>query len=95
MEFSKKDIYDKKIKEHVKQILLICEQERLPVFMTFAVSDTGSETTYVNEMVSAGAAGIELSNDQLYNHVLVTNGFRVLPPVKNVLDIEEEMEVLE
>ena len=35
--FYKKDIYESKIKDYVKKIMLMCDEYEIPMFMTFAV----------------------------------------------------------
>ena len=91
-EYNKEKEYDTRIKEYVKTILLICEQEKIPVFMSFAVANENNETTYVNEMVSAGFENVVLYDDHIARHALVVNGFDVTPRVIRPV-IEEEREV--
>lgn len=77
--FSKRDIYDTKIKDHVKRILLMCDEYNIPMFMTFAVENNPQNTTYVSEMRSAAACDLVLTNDRLVKHALVMNDFEVIP----------------
>lgn len=58
--------------------------------MTFAVADDGEKTIYKNEMLSAKALDQDLSNDQIVKHALVTDGFDVVPEVKDPVYIEDE-----
>ena len=86
--FYKKDIYESKIKDYVKKIMLMCDEYEIPMFMTFAVENTPNETVYVNEMRSAAACDALLTNDRLVKHALVMNDFEVVPKVS--LPVYEE-----
>ena len=94
MEFNKKEEYERHIKDNVKQILLACDHYHIPVFMSFAMANKNGETTYENEMLSAAAEGVVLSDDRLVKHALVMDGFSVVPRI-TIPSIEEEMEVVE
>lgn len=90
MSYSEKEIYENKIHDCVRKILVVCAEHKIPVFMTFAVADDGEKTIYKNEMLSAKALDQDLSNDQIAKHALVTDGFDVVPEVKDPVYIEDE-----
>lgn len=77
--FSKKTVYNDKIKTYVKKIRLVCDEYKIPMFMTFAVENTPKGTKYVTEMHSAAACNTELTNDRLVKHALVMSDFEVVP----------------
>ena len=89
--YSKKAIYNSKIKPLVKKIQLACDEYKLPMFMTFAVENTPNHTVYVNEMHSAAACETVLTNDRLVKHALILNDFEVVPAIHKPL-YEEELE---
>ena len=60
-------------------------------FYDFA--DDGEKTIYKNEMLSAKALDQDLSNDQIVKHALVTDGFDVVPEVKDPVYIEDEKQL--
>ena len=94
--FDKSRTYEKKLKELVKKILLICNAEQIPVILSFAVADDGNTTTYISEMLSAAAIGSSLTEDKIARHAAVINGFKVIPnsveqsPEPNFQVIEQE-----
>ena len=92
-DFNKKSEYDNEIKKKKKKVLLLCEKAKIPVFMTFAVTNEKGETTYINEMLSAGFEGVVLYDDQIAKHALVYNGFEVVPK-RLQPTIVDEMEVV-
>ena len=79
--YSKRDIYDTKIKDYVKKIMLMFDEYNIPMFMTFEVENTPDKTVYVNQMRSAAACDTILANDRLVKHALVLNDFEVVPAV--------------
>ncbi len=93
MSYSRREEYDSEIKGYVKEILLLCSKYNIPVFMTFAVADTGKGTEYVTEMLSSTSEGVSLRDDHLVKHAMVTAGFEVTPKKESPV-LEEEMEVL-
>ena len=70
----------KEIKEAMEKLVLTCQQYRAPVFIWVAMDDNGEETTYENAVFSAKTHGIQLSDDQIRKHILVADGFAVVPP---------------
>lgn len=93
MDYSKRDVYESTIREHVKKVLLLCEREGIPMFMTFALENTKNGTNYVVEMLSAASEGVTLKDDHIAKHALVVNGFELIPKkasliMKDVLEVE-------
>ena len=77
--YSKNELYENRIKDYVKRILILCEEYQIPVFMTFALENTDTETVYETEMLSAAFEGKQLTDDKIAKHALVMNGFEVVP----------------
>lgn len=91
--FSKKSVFESKIRELSREILMHCSQHQIPVFMSFAVENDDEKTTYVNELLSPAFLGVELTDNKFPNHALVMDGWRTIPPFQRPSD-EEEMEVV-
>lgn len=91
MEYSKKAVYDENIKEFVKKVVLLCEKEKIPMFMTFALENDSKHTDYVVEMLSAASEGRSLKDDRIVKHALIVNGFEVVPK-KTSLMVEDVLE---
>ena len=80
----------KKAERKIMELLEICQQYQIPMFVSIAVNDDGNETQYFNQMYSAKAHNILLSDDQIEKHVLVAGGFSVVPPRESLtLDMGE------
>lgn len=79
-----------KAQEKVMELLEICQQYQIPMFVSIAADDDGNETQYFNQMYSSKAHNILLSDDQIEKHVLVAGGFSVVPPRESLtLDMGE------
>lgn len=70
----------KKAKDKIIELLEICQQYQIPMFVSIAADDDGNETTFFNQMYSARAHNILLSDDKIEKHVLVAGGFSAVPP---------------
>ena len=93
MAYDKNDIYEKEIAPLVKEVLLLCDQNQIPAFITLAVSDDGKETTWHSEMISSMNADRELSNDLLPKFVNIFNGFEMVPYLdQKTIDMEVHVE---
>lgn len=91
--FNATQIYENKVEDLARQILVICNEAKIPVFMAFAVKDDENGTLYANEMLTANALGIEdMKDDQIYKHGNVASGFETVP-VKTAQMTEEEMRI--
>lgn len=90
-DYSASEEYKSEIHDLVVKVLLLCDQYKIPVFMTFAVENGLSGTRYMNEMLSPEMEGRVLTDDQIAKHALVMNGFEVVPSITEP-DFEEELE---
>lgn len=75
-----KAIVDKKLKE----LLEICQIHQIPMFATVAVENDDNHTVYDNITYSYPARNMELSDDQIIGHILISNGFHAVPPREDV-----------
>ncbi|MCC2254576.1 hypothetical protein LKD70_09125 [Ruminococcus sp. CLA-AA-H200] len=73
------------------ELLLLCQKYRIPMFVTVVTDiNNNGEPQYYNRMFSAKGHGISLSDDQIEKHVLVADGFKVVPPREHIeLDMSE------
>lgn len=99
MAYSKMNEYDNEIKELVKKLLIQCDKHSIPVFLTMAVGDSSTGTSYITEMLSPAALGVKLKDDKIAKHALVVDGFEVVPYksgplVEELLDVDEVEQVL-
>ena len=80
----------KKAKEKAIELLEICQQYQIPMFVAMAEDDDGNETAFYNQMYSAKAHNILLSDDKIEKHVLIAGRFSAVPPLETLtLDMEE------
>ncbi len=93
MAYDKTELYAKDIAPLVKQILLLCDQNQIPAFITMAVRDDGKETVWQSKMISSMNADRKLSNDYLPKMVNVLNGFDLVPYLdQKAIDMEVHTE---
>lgn len=70
----------KKAKDKIIELLEICQQYQIPMFVAIAEDDDGNETKFYNQMYSARAHNILLTDDKIEKHVLIAGGFSAVPP---------------
>ncbi len=75
----------------IDELLELCQYRNVPMFVTVAMEDDGSTTTYYNRMHSAKSHNIHLSDDQISKHILIADGFSAVPPRES---LEVEMDEL-
>lgn len=78
-DFDKTAIYNNLVKKKLKELLLLCNEYRIPVFVDMAVKNSSAETVYKSEFLSARSFGKNLTNDRLVKHALINSGFSVYP----------------
>lgn len=87
-----KEDQKKEILEIIEQLQLACQQYRVPMFVSIVTGEVNGQTFYQNRMFSAMGHGINLSDDQIRKHILVADGFAVVPPRDHLeLDIGSVM----
>lgn len=77
--FNKQNIYRTQLKPLLKQLLLICSDNDIPIYIDIAVANTDKTTKYETEFLSAGSYGYRLAKDNLVKYALIRNGFSVYP----------------
>ena len=76
-EYDKKDIYDEKIAPLVAEMRRTCKLNKIPFFITTAVSNKKGVTKYCNDGVMPGSNSIELHEDRFRKYLLVLQGAEV------------------
>ena len=85
--------YETEILPIIHQLLLACEKNSLPMFVSIAVVNKDNETIYKNEMLSAFAENVELYKDHISDHACISDNWAVSPlPVSDNLNIDEDTE---
>lgn len=92
--FDKKAIYKTQIEPIIHELKRVCNLEKMPMFVTVAVKDNGSETEYKNEMVLA-SSGRHLADNRIASILLKLNGFELDLPDYILKDIKEINEFLD
>lgn len=66
----------------IEDILLklkeICQMLKVPMFATIAVANDENGTTYNSVVNGAGSHNMQLTNDQIRNHILIANEFEII-----------------
>ena len=81
-EFDKKEIYEDFVEEKILELVRLCNQHKLPFFMTVAVANDDNHTEYKSNMYASATNDIMLSEDHFPKHVNVLNGFETVPKRK-------------
>lgn len=78
-EFDKKDIYEQVLKEKILELKLLCNRERMPMFIAVCTENSKKETRYEAELVGSYSNGIILKEDLVPKFLNVYNGFDTVP----------------
>lgn len=69
-----------KIDSKLRELLEICQIERVPMFATCAVKNDAGSTEYANVVYSAQSHDMRLTNDRIRKHMLIASGsFEAVP----------------
>ena len=94
-EFSKKKEFVEEILPLVKELEYKCNLNRIPMFATFAVEDSGKKTTYRSAMLSPIGNKIRLSQDYFANFSNCLNGFTTIDKQPDLVMDENEAAIQE
>lgn len=72
------------IDNKLEELLELCRIHRVPMFTSIAIGNSDEGTEYNNVTYNSPSHGIELKNDQIRKHILVANGFDVVPQRETV-----------
>lgn len=74
----------------VNRVMYICQLNKLPAFVSIAVSNNENSTEYLNEVYSSTANYVNLTDDRVRKYMLIANGYEVVPPREIVnFDVNE------
>lgn len=78
-EFDASEIYEKEILDLITKLRIVCNRNKVPMFVSVCIQNNKNESVYKNEMVGAASSGITLKDDKLVKYVNVLNGFDTVP----------------
>ena len=61
-------------------LLEFCQGNKIPMFTAVAVENNENETKYENMVYGNYSHYIELKDDRIRKHMMIANGFEVVPP---------------
>lgn len=73
--YDKEDVYKAAIEPHVRDLMVRCLSEHLPMFISVAVKNTEEGTEYANNVV-LGTTSVHLKDNRLAGILLYLNGFK-------------------
>jgi hypothetical protein len=78
------------VEEKMLKLLEICQIYHVPMFSTVAVKNDDDGTVYNNILYGGRVHNINLKDDQIQRHILISNDFRAVPRREAVeLDMSE------
>lgn len=68
----------------LRELLQLCQIYHVPMFASIVIENDEEKTVYDNIVYGAAAHDIELKDDQIRKHELITSGFEVIMPRDNM-----------
>lgn len=68
----------------LRSLLEICQIYKTPMFASVVIGNTEEGTEYNNIVYGASSHKIDLTENKIEKHILVANGFNVVPPRDSV-----------
>lgn len=87
MSFAISEVATKAAKEKIEELLDICQLNGIPMFVCIVTDNSEEGTKYYNQLYSAKAHAIALTDDQIARHILIANGFKPVPK-RDTLDLD-------
>lgn len=85
-----KTVYEDNIAELVQKLIIECEKNSLPMYISCCVENSEYGAEYIRECRGTGSNGNILIDDQIATHLCVANGFKVAP-VSNIPSLEADL----
>ncbi len=77
----------------LNSLLELCQIYHLPMFATVAVCNDDEKTEYKNIVYNPKSHAVNLTDDKIRKHILVSNGFDAVPARESLtLDMEEVLD---
>lgn len=73
-EFDNIDYYERECKPVLEELIRLCYTGRIPMYFTAAVKNDEKGTEYRNDGVLTGSNNINLKDDQIKYHLMVSMG---------------------
>lgn len=73
--FNNTEIFHNEVESKLNDIKTLCLMYKIPCFFAFAIENNDEKTTYLSELLSAGAQSITLKDNKFPDLVNVMNGF--------------------
>lgn len=89
--FDKTEIYESKIAPLVEELILQCNKERLPLFISIGVANSEKETIYKSDLLSPFTYGFSVTDDKSTEYLNVINGFKTYLPVGASAENDNDM----
>lgn len=84
--FNTDEIGRERLDSAMSRLLQVCQEYRLPMFVSVAVANTPKKTEYVRQVYTAQSHDLKLTDDEIRRHVLISRGFDVIPPRENITE---------
>lgn len=92
--YDKEKVYEEKILPLILELKTVCSAEKMPMFVSVAVSNSENETHYENDAVLA-STGVRLTDNRIADVMLSMNGLIVDYPDYIKEDLRELEEFVE
>ena len=84
--FNKEKEYERDIEPLIRNLKELCNDHKIPFFVTCAVKDDGKKTTYKSEVIDPAFFDLDPVSDRIKDHINVMNGFTTIYPQPEELD---------
>lgn len=88
--FDKETLYNEKILPLVRELLISCNEARLPVFVSVCVSNDDTSTAYMREAITPQSHNLGLADNRILKYLAIDNGCGVtVPPETDIIDLDK------
>lgn len=85
---SKKKEYTSLVEPKIEEIVRICNENKIPFFMTFMVNDKGNSVEdFKTKTLSTSVLDVNTNDETFAKLINVMNGFETIPP-QDTIEIE-------
>lgn len=81
--FDRRNSFEANIKPRIEEVQRLCVQLKIPFFAVFAVQNDEKGTMFKRYITGKSSTGIQLTNDEIRKHLLVSTGFDAAPPQRD------------
>lgn len=94
-EFNLREVYEKEIKEKIEELELVCNRNKIPMFVCVALSDSKAETEYATKVLQPLLYNYELHDDKFVDLINVMSGFTTYyKPTTEAVDEDDFSKIL-